>query len=63
MFGLRNSILSRREEWGGEDDAEAHDEGEGEGQDLKVDELAGLMERIRGIRGEFFYLRCSLFVR
>jgi hypothetical protein len=54
MFGLRRSILSRGEEWGGEDEGDGEVGGEGQEQGLKVEELAGLMERIRGIRGKFF---------
>lgn len=56
MFGLRRSILSRGEEWGGEDEGDGVVEGEGQEQGLKVEELAGLMERIRGIRGKVFHL-------
>jgi hypothetical protein len=56
MFGLRRSILSRGEEWGGEDGGDGEVGGEGQEQGLKVEELAGLMERIRGIRGKVFHL-------
>jgi hypothetical protein len=57
MFGLRSAI-----EAGGGDGDEGDDPGKGdEDEELKVQELEGLMERIRGIRGMFVFVSVMTF--